>query len=249
MLFCKVLSCFELFTSNLTKNCWVALSSCIAWTLFDASVWGVSLGLQMPPLLLYRAQTWMLSGDCSAGSIFRLVPSGLVVSLGSLSEGFEARAVALLKIILWQSSAQTGGVCMYVCVWTQCLQAVPSFTWLISDTPRSCRPGQLPHTWQPPGDCKPPIDHPQRAQSWLWVLRQGSSTLEKAINQGECQWLLSAHLRGLGLGKQHWSNRHWMPGSFSHYITTGASTKAIWVAQGSVLWKTILLWWLIQAFI
>lgn len=156
MLFYEVLSGFGLFTSSLTNSCWVALSSCIVWS--GSSLWGVSLGLQMPSLLLYRAQTRTWSGGLagsSAGSIFRLVPSGLMVALGSFPEGVEAWALVLLNVFLWQSAAETGGVHVPQCLW-----AMPNLAWLISEIPRLCRLGQFPHMWQPPGDWNPPIDHP-----------------------------------------------------------------------------------------
>lgn len=35
-----------------------------------------------------------------------------MVSLGSLSEGFEAWAVVVPDVLLWQSAGQTGGVCV-----------------------------------------------------------------------------------------------------------------------------------------
>lgn len=241
----QVLFCFGLFTSSLTNDCWVALSSCVVWP--GASVWGVSLGLQVPPLLLYRAHTGMCSGGVGASSvesIFKLVPPGLMISLGSLSEGFGAWAAALLTVLLWQNVRQKE-----VCV-SQCLQcwALPSSSLRHPDCvgwDSFLTHGSLQVT-----RILPWIFH-NVIKNWLSVSAQGS-TLEKAINHGDGRWLLSAHLQGHSLGKEHLSNLQGSdrtPLSFSHYITAGASTKAIWVAQGSVLWKTIPLWWLIQEFI
>lgn len=73
----------------------------------------------MPSLLLYRAQTRTWSGGpagSSAGSIFRLALSGLMVALGSFPEGVEAWALVLLNVFLWQSAAETGGVRVPQCL-------------------------------------------------------------------------------------------------------------------------------------
>lgn len=79
--------------------------------------------------------------------------------IGSIRAGgfpwlFEAWAVVLLNVFPWQSAGQAGGVCATL------LGGSASLTWLLSEIPRLCRLGQLPHTWQPAGDWNPPTDHP-----------------------------------------------------------------------------------------